>query len=127
MSRHSGRFGKIYIDGSPVGTIKSFKLSLKRKQTDVTCMGDLNEVQVMGLPAVSGSYTGVWDDADSVAFNAQKKTTYAQIVLYLDYTNNPEKYAYGPCWLDMDIDTAVDKSVDTSGSFTAAGPWGNTF
>lgn len=89
-------------------------------------MNDANEVQVMGLPAVSGSYTGVWDDTDSVAFNAQKKTTSAFLILYPDYTNNPERYAYGPAWLDMDIDTAVDKAVETSGNFTAAGAWGNT-
>ena len=127
MSRHSGRFGKIFINGVAVTTIKSFKLSLKRKTVDVTCMGDANEVQVVGLAAVSGSYTGVWDDADSVAFTAQKSTTAVNMVLYLDYTNNPEKYAYGPAWLDMDLDTAVDKAVDTSGSFSAAGGWITTF
>jgi hypothetical protein len=127
MSRHSGRFGKIFISGTAVGSIKSFKLSLKRKKTDVTCMGDANEVQVQGLPAVSGSYTGVWDDVDTAPFTAQASTTYVDMVLYLDYTNNPEKYAYGPAWLDIDIDTSVDKAVDISGDFSAAGNWGDTF
>jgi hypothetical protein len=127
VARHSGRFGKIAISGTEIASIKSFKLSLKRKKTDVTCMGDDNEVQVQGLPAVSGSYTGFWDDSDLVPFQAQASTTYVDMILYLDYTNNPEYYAYGPAWIDLDLDTAVDKGVEISGDFAAAGSWTNTF
>jgi hypothetical protein len=127
VSRHSGRYGKIYIGGTAVASIDSWKLSLKRKTTDVTCFGDANEVQVVGLPNNSGSFTGFWDDTDTVPFTEQAKTTYTPIILYADYANQSGKYAYGPAWLDMSFDVSVGGAVKISGDFSAAGSWANTF
>jgi len=127
MTRHSGRYGAIYVGGTKVVSIDSWRLSLKRKTIDVTCFGDTNEVQVVGLPATTGSFTGFWDDTDKVPFTAQAQTTYTSIILYTDYTNNIGSYAYGPAWLDMQLDTSVSGAVKIGGDFSAAGAWSNTF
>jgi hypothetical protein len=126
QDRHSGRFGRIYLGGKKVGSIQSWKLSMKRKKTDVTCMEDLNEIQVQGLPSYSGSYTGVWDDTDTSVFEAQASTVAVTMILYPDYANAPTKFFYGPINVDLDMEGAVDSAVKITGDISAAGNWNNT-
>ncbi len=127
MTRHHGRYGRIQIGGTLVVSIESWKLSLKKDTVDVTCFNDTNKVYVVGLPDFTGSFTGFWDDTDTVPFTEQAKSVYTSIILYTDYTNNNTKYAYGPAWMDMNIDTSVKDAVKISGDFKAAGAWSNTF
>ena len=127
MARHHGRFGKVVIGGTIVASIESWKLSMKKDKVDVTCFGDPNKVQVIGLGDFNGSYTGFWDDADTVPFTAQASSTFSNMILYVDYTNSVTKYAYGPAWIDMSIDTSVKDAVKISGDFVAAGAWYSSF
>jgi hypothetical protein len=114
------------MGGTQVISIESWKLSKKRDRPDVTCMGDLNKVKVQGLPEYSGSWTGFFDDTDKVPFESQRSTVPVEMVLYMDYTNNPELYDYGPAWIDLDQDTSVKDAAKVGGTFEAAGNWGST-
>lgn len=127
MARHSGRYGKIYIDGTNVGSITSFNIDMSRKRVDVTAMGDTNTTEVQGLPAWKGDIQAFWDDTESAIFTAQASTTYCWLWLYFDYTNNSTKYGYGPANLDINMSTKVDGAVEVKGSWSAAGSWINTF
>src|SRR5512142_900948 len=93
--RHSGRFGKVVVDGTAVATISAFTYDQGRKRTPATCMGDANEVEIQGLPAVKGDWSGFWDDTDKTPFTATNKSLPCDLILYLDYTNTPEAYADG--------------------------------
>lgn len=132
MSAYAGRKGIIYISTTGTGVaslvIKMNKWSLDRAtdKIEVTSFGDANKTYVQGLPDLQGTVTGFWDDTETKPFTAASSTDGIKIYLYPS-SDAPTKYAYGPAWLDMSIETPVSGAATLSGTFVANGSWGINF
>lgn len=73
---------------------------------------------------MSGNFSGFWDDTDSTLKSAAASADGTKLYLYPS-TDALTKYAYGPAWVDVSYDVAVDGAVKISGSYAANGSWGN--
>jgi hypothetical protein len=76
------------------------------------------------LPDISGNFSGFWDNADTTLKQASLAADGTKLYLY-PTTDLTGSYAYGPAWVDVSYDVAVDGAVKISGSFAANGAWGN--
>ena len=130
MARHSGRFGRVLLSDTgtdhtltTVASLDSWKVDRKASRQDVTAFGDANKTYVQDLADVNGSFTGWWDDTEDQAWVSAASSSGCYMYLYPDVTNNPEKYAYGPAWMDASIDVAVGTPVKITGTFAANGDW----
>ena len=92
----------------------------------MTSFGDLNMTYVQGLPDLKGTFKGFWDPTESKPFQAAKSIDGCVIVLYPS-ADAPSKYAYGPAWLDVNMDDPVAGAVAMDASFAANGSWFDTF
>lgn len=128
MARYSGRNGVVYVSpsGSTSATnvisLTSWSLDRSVDKLDVTSFGDSNKVQVIGLPDISGSFDGNWDDAQTQIFAAAASTDGCHVYLYPS-SAAPTKYAGGPAWLDVSISSGVNDAVTISGTIAARGSW----
>jgi hypothetical protein len=104
-------------------SVDSWKIDRKAARQDVTAFEDTNKTYVQDLADVNGSYTGWWDDTEDTLWVAAASSTGCYMYLYPDVTNNPEKYCYGPAWMDASIDVGVSAPVKVTGTFAAAGDW----
>lgn len=133
MSRHHGKYGRLYMSttlgGTPVSvaSLDAFTLDMKSERVEVTSFGDTNRQYVQGFGDISGTFAGNWDDAVSTPWTGRKSATGVFLYLYPDITNSATKYAYGPAWVDMSISTSATGKVSVNGTFQAAGNWGDTF
>lgn len=129
MARYSGSRGVVYLSSTgsgvatPVVSLTSWSIDRSADKLDVTSFGDTNKVQVLGLPDVSGSFEGFWDDTQTQIFAGASSGDGVNMYLYPS-SLAPTKYAYGPAWLDASIETGVNDAVTISGSFSARGSWG---
>ena len=131
MARYHGKTGRIYVSttgtGAAVAVISqsTWSISLSRDQVEVTAFGDTNKQYVTGLPDVSGSFSGFWDDTEDTIYTAADSADGTKIYLYPDAANAATKYWYGPAFLDIsDVTTEVSGAVTVSGAFRARGAWG---
>lgn len=128
MAKYHGRKGVVYLSTTGTGTASSVTLtewSLNRAtdRVDVTSFGDANKTYVQGLPDLQGSFSGVWDHADTKIFDAASSSDGCKLYLYMS-SDASGLYFYGPAWLDASITTSVSDAVKISGTFAANGSWG---
>lgn len=126
MARYHGRKGRLYLGlasdaavPEPVAFIKSWSISFKTDMVDVTALGDTNKVVVAGLPDVSGTYAGFWDNATSQMYTAATDGLARKFYLYAT-TDVAGTYWYGTAFFDFAAEGAVDGAVSISGTFAAA-------
>lgn len=125
MAIKSGRLGEVMYDPAgitPVALISlnAWKLDLKTDKIDVTCFGDVNKVYVPGMKDVSGSFSGFWNSANVVLFDAADAAVPGMIKL-VPNTSEPTFFWSGLAYMDASIDVKVDGAPEVSGSFMAAG------
>lgn len=128
MARYHGKQGHLYLQGSgsdaiPATALTSWSIDLSTDKVDVTCFGDTNITQVMGLPNYEGKFEGFWDDTYDTLFDAQSATSGRKMYLYMS-RDAATKYFYGTAWVDASVEAAVGDAVKISGSFVASGAWG---
>jgi len=130
MARYHGKEGQIYMSTTGTGTcvpvvaLTSWTISLARDRVDVTAFGDANKQKVQGLPDVSGSIAGWYDDTEDTPFTAADSADGTKMYLYPDAANAPTKYWYGPAFVDIQsVETGVDGAVSIAMSFEANGTW----
>lgn len=131
MARHSGRYGRVMIstsaaaEASVVISLNSWNIDRSTETTETTSFGDPNRTYVQGLPDVSGSFAGFWDDTSTLIFSAAASPDGVKIYLYPDFVNNPSVYFYGPAWLDASITVGVGDAIGITANFRANGAWGD--
>lgn len=129
MARHSGRNGRVLmsIDGNEPDAILSlnaWNIDATTDTIEVTSFGDTNRVYVQGLPNLTGSFSGFWDDDETKLFIGARSSDGVFLYLYPDTANNPGSYFYGPAWINASISTGVGDAVTISCDFSANGAWG---
>jgi hypothetical protein len=130
MAVYHGKKGSILISTSAAGaasavlSMTEWSLDMPTDRVETTAFGDTNKTYVQGLRDISGAFSGFWNDAETKLFTAAASTDGIRMYLYPDLTNAPSKYAYGPAWLDVSVNTGVAGAVAVSGSFAANGAWG---
>jgi hypothetical protein len=97
---------------------------MKTDRVETTAYGDSNKQYVQGLADIAGAFSGFWDNADTTLKLASLSADGSKLYLY-PTTDLVANYAYGPAWVDVSFDVAVDGAVKISGSFAANGAWGN--
>jgi hypothetical protein len=129
--RHPGRYGRVLMSTSAAGvasvvvSLNSWNIDRSTDTTETTSFGDPNKTYVQGLPDLSGSFGGFWDDTSSLIFGAAKSSDGVKLYLYPDFVNNPDKYFYGPAWVDASINVGVGDAVGITANFRANGAWGD--
>lgn len=130
MSAHAGRTGAVYLaieSATGVATVciklNAWTLDRATDTFEVTAFGDTNKTFVQGLPNLTGTLSGSWDDTETKPFAGAASSTGVKLYLYPDITNAPTKYAYGTAWLSASISTPVNGPVTLSGNFSAANSW----
>lgn len=130
MAKYAGRRGRVLIASTGTGQptavlgITKWSLDLSQDPIETTEFGDTNKTYVVGLRDVSGSFEGFWNDAETKLFAGAQSADGSFIYLYPDMTNAPSKYAYGPAWLSVSMETDVGDAVKESINFSANGAWG---
>ena len=131
----AGRYGEILYDPAPVAVpaapvamanLKTWKLSQKTDQINVTCFNNANKRYVMGLKDISGSVGGFWDSEELALFEAVDSSTPGLLRLVPNKNDlvGAEVPAFeGLAYLDVDIDTDVEGAPAITGNFVAAGDW----
>lgn len=130
MARHHGKKGKIYLAPSTgeainVGSLSSWSLNMATDAVDVTAFNDANKVNVVGLPELSGSFSGWWDETDGTIFDAAIAANAGTAVKCYIYPDSADmtKYAYGTAFVDASIQGSVNGAVEISANFRAAASW----
>ena len=129
MAKYHGKSGVVYLSITAAGAattvvgLTSWSLSMPTDKAEVTEFGDTNKTYVQGLPDVSGSLSGWWNDTDDNLYDASRSTDGCKMYLYPS-SNAATKYWYGPAWADFSIDCPATGPVAVSGDFGAAGAWG---
>lgn len=129
MARYHGKKGALYMSTSASGTavtvvaMNRWSLSMPTDKAEVSAFGDLNKQYVQGLADVSGQVSGWWDDTSDQLYDASRSTDGVKMYLYPS-SDAPSKYWYGLAWVDFSIEVTNTGGVSISGSFVAAGNWG---
>ena len=130
MAAHAGKTGAVYLaieSSTGVATVcislNTWTLDRASDTFEVTSFGDTNKTFVQGLPNLSGTISGVWNDAETKPFAGAISSTGVKLYLYPDITVSPTKYAYGTAWLSVAIEAPVGGAVTLSGNFVAANSW----
>lgn len=130
MAKYSGRRGKVLLSATGTGAatavlgVSKWSLDMSQDTIETTEFGDTNKTYVPALRDVSGSFEGFWNDTETKLFAAAQSADGGFIYLYPDFTNAPTKYAYGPAWLSVSMETDVGDAVKLSADFAANGAWG---
>jgi len=129
MAAYAGKSGAVYLaiessTGVATQCIKLNTWTLDRSSDtfEVTAFGDTNKTFVQGLPNLSGTISGSWDDTETKPFAGAISTNGVKVYLYPSSTA-PTKYAYGVAWLSVSIEAPVNGAVTVSGNFVAANSW----
>lgn len=125
MARIHGRKGRLYVGiasggtAEPIAFLSKWSLGFSTDDVDVTAFGDANKVYLTGLPDVSGSYSGHFDDATAQLYTAATDGVARKFYLYPS-TDSTGIYWYGTGAFDFSIEGGVGESVNISGDFKAA-------
>jgi hypothetical protein len=129
MAAYHGKSGLVYISTTGTGAasalirMNSWSLDQGTDKAEVTSFGDTNKNYVQGLPDISGSLGGFWDDTEDKLFQGALSGDGVKMYLYPS-SLAISKYWYGPAWVDYSVEVGVGDAVSISGSFSAAGSWG---
>jgi hypothetical protein len=129
MANYPGRKGMVYLSSSGTGTatntlsLNQWTLNRTTDKIETTSFGNTNKTYVSGLPDLQGTFAGFWNDAETKPFAGSTSSDGVIVYLYPS-ADCPTKYAWGPAWLDVSIDTSVGGAVTISGNFAANGSWG---
>lgn len=129
MARYHGKGSVVYLSTSGSGTavqataLNAWTLNMPTDVIEVTAFGDTNKQYVQGLPDVSGTLAGWWDDTSDELYDASRSSDGVKMYLYPS-TSVSSKYWYGTAWVDFSINTANAQGVAISGAFRAKGNWG---
>lgn len=128
MAKYPGRKGRVMIAASSGGAavivgMAEWSLDMTSDRFEVTSFGDANKTYVQGLPDLAGSFSGFWDHLDTTLFQAARAAGALAMYLY------PSEDALGIYWyglgfVDASISVPVGGPIAISGSFAAAGTWG---
>ena len=129
MALYHGKKGRVMMsstgtgDAATVAKLNSWSLDMSTDMVEVTAFGDTNKVYVKGLPDISGQLSGFFNDTDDTMYDGSQSADGVKLYLY-PAEDNLTKYWYGPAFVDFSITTGVSEAVAISGSFSAAGAWG---
>lgn len=107
---------------SPVTGLSSWDLNMATDTVETTSFGDANKTYVQGLPDLSGSISGFFQDDVDTLFAAAESADGVKLYLYPS-TDANDIYWYGPAWVDASISTGVGAAITTSANFRANGSW----
>ena len=125
MARIHGRNGRLYAnitsDGTaePVTFLNTWSLNFSVDNVEVTAFGDTNKVYVAGLPDVSGSFSGFYDNATAQFYTAAQDGVARKVYIYPSNADTGE-YWYGTALFDFNVSADVSGAVTISGDFQAA-------
>jgi hypothetical protein len=129
MAVYHGKSGLVYVSTTGTGTASSvlrqtaWTLDLSTDLVETTSFGDSNKTYVQGLRNIQGTLSGFWDDTESKLFSGSTSADGVKVYLYPSSTALT-KYAYGPAWLSVTMETGVADAVQVNTSFSANGAWG---
>lgn len=128
MAKYHGRDGVVYLATTGAGTatnvvaLNRWSLDLQQDREETTSFGATNKTYVAGLRDVQGELEGFYDETETKPWTASTSATGCYLFLYPS-SSAVTKFAGGPAWLDMSIETPIDGPVTVSGSFGANGAW----
>lgn len=106
-----------------VTALNQWTLNMPTDVVEVSAFGDTNKQYVQGLPDITGTLSGWWDDTSDELYDASRSTDGVKLYLYPS-SSVTTKYWYGTAWADFSINTGSAQGVAISGSFRAKGSWG---
>ncbi len=129
MAVYHGRKGVVYMSttgsgsASSVVSMANWTLSRATDYAETTAFGDSNKTWVQGLPDISGTVSGFFNEASTTLYTGSTSSDGVKMYLYpsSDITG---KYFYGPAWVDYSITTDNKDAVKISASYKANGSWG---
>lgn len=129
MAVYHGKRGVIYMSTTGTGTASSvlslsaWTLNMATDKVETTAFQDANKTYVQGLRDITGTFAGFYNDAETKLFTGAASSDGVKLYLYPS-VDAPTKYAYGPAWVDMSVDTGVAAAVTVTANFAANGAWG---
>jgi len=128
MSRYHAKKAVVYLSttgsgGASLVRMAEWTLNRDTDKVEVTSFGDTNKTYVQGLPDITGTISGFWDDTDTKFFAATDSADGCKLYLYPS-SDATGSYHYGPAWLAGNMSAPVNGAVSISGNFVANGAWG---
>ena len=124
MARVAGRSGRLYVSltsggsAEPINYLSSWSINFGTDNIEVTSMGDTHKVYVSGLPDVSGSFSGFYDDATVQTYTAATDGVARKFYLYPG--SGTSQYWFGTAIFDFNVSADVGGAGQISGDFAAA-------
>lgn len=124
MARVAGRSGRLYVSltsggtAEPINYLSSWSINFATDNIEVTAMGDTHKVYVSGLPDVSGSFSGFYDDATVQTYTAATDGVARKFYLYPG--SSTSQYWFGTAIFDFNVSADVSGAGQVSGDFAAA-------
>jgi len=128
MAGYHGMNGAIWINGSKWATGVSYHVNVNRPTVDASVFGDEWQVNLAGLPAVDGSFEGLWSGNGDAAVGASVLGR-VQIAIYPSDGTNPAgpgsmgAVASGMGYVFAGVAGAVNDAIRVSGTFKGTGTW----
>lgn len=120
-TRISGANAAIYIGGTKVAAKAQWTLNRARDTIEVTSFGDTNKTYVVGLPDISGSFSGFLDSSGDILLTNAATTTPVSIALWA--VDGTTEVAHGSGYVDATVTAGVSDAVRITGNFRASGNW----
>lgn len=123
-----GTNGAIYLGGAKgsggvkVAVKTEWALQRNRDYVDATSFGESNKTYLAGLPNVQGSFSGFYDTAGDLLFQAATSGA-TQVYLYADDGTTPKLVANGPAFIDASVTVSNSDAARITGEFRASGNW----
>lgn len=123
-----GKEATIYLQGSGTEAIlvseqSEFSIEFDYDTSETTALGDSWREYMRGVMSWSGSFSGNFDVADTVLWNAAMANSVRKFYLYPDRAT-ATRYYYGTCWVKLGtiIGGSVNDKAKTSVNITGDGP-----
>lgn len=125
MARIHGKNGIVYLAGVTAVAVTlsqatDWEVDIDYDTADVPVLGDNWNSKVKGIHKFSGSLSGTYDTAQTLAFDAALAATSRNFYLYPDRTQ-PTRYYYGFCWPKLNVKGGVGDAVTFDASFDGDG------
>jgi hypothetical protein len=131
MARYHGKRGRVMMSTTGAGaavtvaSLSAWSIDASTDTVETTSFGDPNKTYVQGLPDISGTFDGFFDDTDSTLYTGSNSADGVKLYLYpsIDLLT---RYWYGPAWVSYSLTSGVADAVTMSANFSANGAWGRT-